>query len=229
MSRAARLLDLIQIFRSHKRPVSGAVLAQSLSVSLRTLYRDIETLKAQGADIEGEAGVGYVMHAGFMLPPMMLTRDEIEALVLGSSWVCDRADGPLAAAARQALAKIAAVLPVELKNELDTSALLVGPGEPLLVGKIDLTLIRDAIRRERKLTIHYTDTDGSGTDRAIWPIALAFFDKVRIIIAWCELRNDFRHFRTDRITHMNVTEMRYPQGRARLLKAWRASQGIAVP
>ncbi len=229
MSRAARLLDLIQVFRSHKRPVSGAVLAQALDISLRTLYRDIETLKAQGADIEGEAGVGYVLRAGFMLPPMMLTRDEIEALVLGSSWVCDRADGPLAAAARQALAKIAAVLPDDLKSELDTSALLVGPGEPILPGTVDLALVRDAIRRERKLAVMYTDTDGSCTDRVVWPVALAFFDKVRIVIAWCELRDDFRHFRTDRMRKVTVTQTRYPQGRARLLKEWRASQGIGAP
>jgi predicted DNA-binding transcriptional regulator YafY len=229
LSRAARLLDLIQLFRAQRRPVSGANLAQSLGISLRTLYRDIETLKAQGADIEGEAGIGYIMRAGFMLPPMMFTRDEIEALVLGSSWVSDRAGGALGAAARQALTKIAAVLPPDLRNEFDTSALMIGPGEPLLTGSVDLTVIRDAIRREYKLQIGYTDTVNTLTQRIIWPVALAFFDQVRIVVAWCELRDGFRHFRADRIAGLSLIETRYPGRRTTLLKSWRNAQGIAQP
>src|SRR5438128_6875775 len=114
MSRSQRLLDLIQVLRRHRRPVTGAVLAEDVGVSLRTLYRDIETLKAQGARIDGEAGVGYVLRPGFMLPPLMFSEDEIEAIVLGSRWVADRTDAPLGNAARTALAKIAAVLPRDL-------------------------------------------------------------------------------------------------------------------
>src|SRR5262245_23635780 len=106
MSRAQRLLDLIQVLRRHRFPVRGAALARELGVSLRTLYRDIEALKAQGARIDGEAGVGYVLRPGFMLPPLMFSEDEIEALVLGSRWVASRADAPLGKAARNALAKI---------------------------------------------------------------------------------------------------------------------------
>jgi predicted DNA-binding transcriptional regulator YafY len=110
MSRSQRLLDLMQVLRRHRRPVIGAVLAEKVGVSLRTLYRDIESLKGLGAYIDGEAGVGYVLRPGFMLPPLMFTEEEIEALVLGSRWVSERADTPLGDAARNALAKIAAVL-----------------------------------------------------------------------------------------------------------------------
>src|ERR1700709_556747 len=127
MSRAQRLLDLIQLLRRHRRAVAGAVLADELGVSLRTLYRDIETLKAQGAHIDGEAGIGYVLRPGFMLPPLMFSEEEIEALVLGSRWVSERADGSLGKAARNVLAKIGAVLPDDLKNSIDASGLLIGP------------------------------------------------------------------------------------------------------
>src|ERR1700709_2102278 len=146
MSRAQRLLDLIQLLRRHRRAVAGAVLADELGVSLRTLYRDIETLRAQGAHIDGEAGVGYVLQPGFMLPPLMFTEDEIEALVLGGRWVAQRTDEPLGKAARNALTKIAAVLPADLKDAFDTSSLLVAPGWNVPTGAIELPRIRAAIK-----------------------------------------------------------------------------------
>ncbi len=206
--------------------MSGALLADELGVSLRTLYRDIEALKAQGAHIDGEAGVGYVLRPGFMLPPLMLTEDEIEALVLGSRWVSDRADTPLGDAARNALAKIAAVLPEDLKESLDASGLLVGPGDAVAAGDAELALIRAAIRSEHKLQISYADGKGSATRRTIWPFALAFFDRVRVVVAWCELRDGYRHFRTDRIRTLKPTAKRYPRRRLALLKEWRAHEGI---
>src|SRR5712692_11642714 len=129
VSRAQRLLDLIQLLRRHRFPISGASLAQELGVSLRTLYRDIETLNAQGARIDGEAGIGYVLRPGFMLPPLMFSEEEIEALVLGSRWVAERADAPLSKAAANVLAKIGAVLPKDLRETLDDSGLLIGPGD----------------------------------------------------------------------------------------------------
>ena len=229
MSRSERLLDLLQVLRRHRRPVSGRVLAQELAVSIRTLYRDIATLQAQGAPIQGEAGVGYVLQAGFMLPPLMFSEDEIEALVLGSRWVADRADDRLGAAARNALAKIAAVLPADLRQELDTSALLVGPGACIIADTVDLAVIRTAIRSERKLILSYQDKGGDVSRRTIWPFALGFFDRVRVAVAWCELRQDFRHFRTDRMSDLSATDMRYPRRRQALLKEWRETEGIAAP
>ena len=225
MSRSERLLDLIQTLRRHRQPVSGATLADEAGVSLRTLYRDIETLKAQGAHIDGEAGVGYVLRPGFMLPPLMFSEEEIEALVLGTRWVADRADTPLGDAARNAIAKIAAVLPDDIKHSLDAAS-LVGPGDPIAAGDSELASIRAAIRTERKLQILYSDRRKAPTRRIIWPIALAFFDRVRMVVAWCELRDGYRHFRTDRIEALKPMTKRYPRRRQALLKEWRSLEGI---
>jgi predicted DNA-binding transcriptional regulator YafY len=217
---------LIQILRRHRYPISGAKLADELGVSLRTLYRDIVTLQSQGAQIDGEPGLGYVLRPGFMLPPLMFSEEEIEALVLGSRWVADRADKQLQSAARNAITKIAAVLPADLRHQLNASALLIGPGQPIAAGDVELPMIRQAIRREQKLLITYTDVNERETQRTLWPFALGFFERVRIVIAWCELRQEFRHFRTDRITQLTVLETRYPERRQALLKKWRESQGI---
>ena len=227
MSRAQRLLDLLQLLRRHRRPVSGELLADELGISLRTLYRDVATLNAQGARIDGEPGMGYIMRPGFMLPPLMFSEDEIEALVLGSRWVAKRADKPLGQAARNALAKIAAVLPPDLQDGLEASPLLVGSCA-VAAGDTELTAIRQAIRTERKLRIRYTSEDGSKTRRTIWPFAVGFFDRARVVAAWCETRKAYRHFRTDRIAALTLTETRYPRRRQALLKEWREREGIAA-
>jgi predicted DNA-binding transcriptional regulator YafY len=219
----------MQALRRHRRPISGKVLAAELGISIRTLYRDIGSLQAQGAHIEGAAGLGYLLRPGFMLPPLMFAEDEIEALVLGSRWVADRADPPLAMAARNALAKIAAVLPAELSDLLDSSSMLVGPGGPAAADGVDLAAIRRAIRSERKLDITYRDGCGAVSRRTIWPFALGFFERVRVVVAWCELRQGFRHFRTDRIAAVSGVEARCPRRRQALLKQWREAEGIPPP
>jgi predicted DNA-binding transcriptional regulator YafY len=226
VSRAERLLDLIQTLRRRRYPISGATLADELGISLRTVYRDIDTLRAQGAHIDGEPGLGYILRPGFLLPPLMFSEDEIEALVLGSRWVAERGDATLGLAARNAVAKIAAVLPADLRDKLDTSTLLVGPGEPIAAGEVELGVIRQAIRAERKLTITYLDLKGVQSTRVIWPVALSFFDRVRVVVAWCESRRAFRHFRTDRIAALTLSETRYPRRRQILLKEWREVEGI---
>ncbi len=226
MSRAQRLLDLVQVLRGHRYPVAGAVLADEVGVSLRTLYRDIDTLRAQGAPIDGEAGIGYVLRPGFMLPPLMFSEEEIEALVLGSRWVSERADGLLGKAARNVLAKIGAVLPSDLKDSIAASGLLIGPGEPIAAGDAELATIRQAIRSENKVQIAYADEQGRITNRTIWPFVLAFYDRVRVVAAWCELREGYRHFRTDRITAIDVTSARYPRRRAAMYKEWRVERNI---
>jgi predicted DNA-binding transcriptional regulator YafY len=226
VSRAERLLDLMQVLRRHRHPVSGSALAAELDISIRTLYRDIASLQAQGACIDGAPGLGYVLRPGFVLPPLMFSQEEVEALVLGSRWVADRADQRLGTAARDALAKIAAVLPPELRNDLDTSSLIVGPGESIAAGDADLAVVRRSIRAERKLRIGYRDTAGTETERTIWPFALGFFDRVRVVVAWCELRESIRHFRTDRILALTPSNIRYPRRRLALLREWRQSQGI---
>jgi len=224
MYRSERLLDLIQILRRHRRPVSRHTLADEVGISIRTLYRDIATLQGQGAPIEGEAGLGYVLKPGFMLPPLMFTDEEIEAIVLGSRWVAKQPDKRLAAAATDALAKIAAVLPDDLREDLDATTLLVGPRAEN-TETVDLGVVRQAIRDERKLGFLYRDAGGSASKRLVWPFALSFFDKVRVMVAWCETRQDFRHFRADRMSDLIETEIRYPRRRQAMLKEWRATLG----
>jgi predicted DNA-binding transcriptional regulator YafY len=225
MSRAERLLQLMQLLRAHRAPATGAALARDLGVSLRTLYRDIASLQAQGATIEGEAGMGYVLRPGFTLPPLMLSEEEIEALVLGARWVASHTDPRLAAAARQGLAKIHAVLPPALRLALESNPLLVpGPADDAAAG--GLAEVREAIRAERKLRIAYRDASGQPSERLIWPFAVGFFDRARVVAAWCEQREAFRHFRVDRIASLRVEAERYPRRRQAMLKEWRLAEGV---
>jgi len=229
MSRAARLLDLLQLLRNRRQPITGPALARELGISIRTLYRDIATLQAQGADIEGEPGLGYVLRPGFTLPPLMFSADEIEAIVLGSRWVATRADDSrLSESARQAMSKILAVLPAELRERAEATNLLVAR-IGLEPAQVDAGQIRLAIRNERKLIVRYGDSGGAETERTIWPFMIGFFEKVRVVAAWCEMRQDFRSFRVDRIASLTVSEERYPRRRAVLLKEWREREGIAPP
>jgi len=221
MSRAERLLNLLQVLRRYRRPVPGQALAEELSVSIRTLYRDIASLQAQGAMIEGEPGVGYVMKPGFMLPPMMFRSEELDALVLGMRWVADRCDKTLTSGALSALAKISAILPTELRRELEESSLLVGAPLKRPAHKVSPDLVRAAVREEQKLNITYLDASGIHSQRVVWPFALVYFDQARVLMCWCELRADFRNFRSDRISNVEQLEERYPKRRATLLREWR--------
>ena len=226
MSRTERLFDLLKLLRRHRRPVSGAALAQELGISLRTLYRDIASLQAQGAEIEGEAGVGYVLRDGFLLPPLMFTRDEIDALVLGVRRVASRDQGSIAMAARDALGRIAAVLPASLRGEIENAPLLAGPSCGNAALQCDLSAVHNALRTEHKLKIVYRDEAGLETRRIVWPVGIAFFDAVRIVVAWCELRRDFRHFRMDRMVSASRLEARIPQRRQTLLRQWKTREGV---
>lgn len=226
MSRAERLLELMQCLRRRKYPVPGATLAAELGVSLRTVYRDIASLQSQGAHIEGEPGLGYVLRPGFTLPPLMFSEEEIEAIALGARWVADRAGSSLGGAARDALAKIAAVLPAELRRKLETSTLLVGACERKAFDDQDFLKIRTAIRFERKLSITYRDEEGNESARVVWPFALGFFERVQLVVAWCELRQGFRSFRADRLLSVAALEEVYPRRRDALLHEWRQAEGI---
>ena len=220
MRRAERLLQLLQILRRHRRPVTGEAIARELEVSLRTVYRDIAALIADRVPIRGEAGIGYVLGEGFDLPPLMFTPDELEAVMLGLRWVARRGDTDLSRAAQDTVAKIGAVLPERLKPFLFDAALLVPPHFRLVPDQVDVSLLRSAIREGRKVWLKYRSEDGRETERTIWPIAVAYFDAQRLIIGWCELRQDFRSFRTDRMLAMTVEEAKYPARRKALLKQW---------
>lgn len=219
MARADRLLALIDALRRRRAPVSGQTLAAELGVSVRTVYRDIAALKAQGATVDGEAGVGFVLRPGFLLPPLMLSEDEVDAVALGLEWVATRADAGLASAAANARAKLAAVVPSARRVQVEESGLLVPPGA---VDPAAAAVIRDAIRRERKVRITYRDAGGAPTARTIWPVAIGYFEAVRVAVAWCELRAAFRHFRIDRIADIEALPTRIPRRRVALAKQWRA-------
>ncbi len=226
MSRSERLLDLLQLLRRHRKPVSGRALAEELGVSLRTLYRDVASLQAMGAEIEGEAGLGYVLKPGFHLPPLMFRPDELQALALGARWVADRADADLSEAALSALSRISAILPADLKADLDASALLLGPAKGFVTDSVNTALLRQAIRGGRKLRLSYRDASDVASERVIWPFALAFFEGVRLLLGWCELRESFRNFRTDRIVSAELLTERSPKRPPLLLKEWRVAEGI---
>lgn len=227
MTRSERLLRLLQLLRHYRRPVSGQILAEELGVSIRTLYRDIASLQAQGATIEGEPGVGYVMKPGFMLPPMMFSSEELDALVLGMRWVADRCDKTLSAGALSTLAKVAAVLPTELRRELEESSLLVGAPLKRPAHTVSSDLLRAAVRAEQKLKMTYVDGSGVHSQRVVWPFALVYFDQARVLMCWCELRADFRNFRSDRISDVERMEERYPKRRSTLLREWRKANDAA--
>jgi len=221
MNRTERLFALMDALRRHRRPVTAASLADELSVSLRTIYRDVQVLIGLGAPIDGEAGLGYLLRPGFFLPPLMFSEDELEALVLGARWVARQSDTALTLAASNALAKIAAASPKDLRDAMANTGLWVAPIAKDVGAGADVKLVREAIRREHKLVIAYVAETGASTERAIWPIAMAFFERRQTVAAWCELRRAFRHFRTDRITALTPTGERYPKRRSDLVKAWR--------
>lgn len=346
MSRTERLLALMQQLRTGRRPRQAHELAQMLGVSLRTLYRDIDLLRAQGADIRGEAGVGYVLKKGGpTLPPLMFAEDEIEALVLGLRWVVQQPDPTLATSARSVLAKVEAVLPARLVPMMEDQALYpvrgrvsgepsasvpdaasasdtalapdaasasaaasvpvpcsapasastpapdsvpapastlasdsvpapasvpvpasapvsistsvscsipvpvpaapapatVADTSPAPCGnvrspartawesheEIILPLIRQALRENRQLQMDYADAQGQDTRRTIWPVALGYLQSTRLLAAWCTLRADFRHFRTDRIRHAWLGDP-CPRPRRQLEAAWLQATGIRL-
>ena len=220
MRRADRLFQIIQILRRTRRPVTADQIAAELETSKRSVYRDVADLMGQRVPIRGEAGVGYVLDGGFDLPPLMLTPDEIEAAVLGAQWVARRGDPALARAAQDLVAKIAAAVPANLRPHVLEPAGAAPPAWKAKPDGIDMAAVRGAIHGSRKLRLGYTDEHGAETERIVWPFVVAYLDDVRLIAAWCELRQDFRRFRTDRVVAAEVLEDRYPERAAVLRARW---------
>ena len=227
MSRSHRLFDVMQILRRHRRPVTGREIAWELGVSLRTIYRDVASLQAMGAEIDGEAGVGFVLRPGFLLPPLMFSEEEIQALAVGADWVAKQTDQALARAAQNAIGKIASVLPPDLRALIHDDSLQIfgkAPVDPAF----DLATVRLAMRRQSKIRIAYRDVHLSFSDRTIWPISVGFVDRNRYLAGWCELRAAFRMFRADRIETLAVLDDRYPGRRHDLVRQWKSQDAIAA-
>jgi predicted DNA-binding transcriptional regulator YafY len=221
MRRADRLFQIIQILRRSSRPVTAREIARELEVSPRTVYRDVADLIAQRVPVQGEAGFGYTLDDGFDMPPLMLTPDEIEAAVLGAQWVAGRGDPVLANAARDLIAKITSVVPERLRPIIAEPAIGTRSIRPPAPDRIDLARARLWIRDGRKIEIDYLDQHGVPTVRVIWPIILGFLDDTRMLAAWCELRQDFRHFRADRIAAAKFLDERYDSRPATLRQRWK--------
>jgi predicted DNA-binding transcriptional regulator YafY len=221
MRRADRLFRIIQVLRRKRRPVTAQEIALELEASARTIYRDIAQLMADRVPIRGEAGVGYVLEGGFDMPPLMLTPDEIEAAMLGAQWVMDRADPALSRAASDLIAKIGVVVPEHLRPILMEPALAAPKRYPNVADTIDMSRVRAAIRAQGKIALVYRDENERESRRTIWPIAVSYWETVRLIVAWCEMRKAFRHFRTDRVVAAEFLEARYTTARAKLRGEWK--------
>jgi len=220
VEKAERLFAILDSFRRRRAPVTAETLASEHAVSSRTVYRDIQTLIALGARIEGEAGIGYVLRAGYFMPPLMFSEPELEALVLGSRWVQTLPDTALAESARNALAKIATASGDDLRARIDDAGLwpvnLAGDQPPTPV----LGRAREAMRTERAVALAYDDAQGSRTSRIVWPVQIAYFEGKQILVAWCCLRSDFRHFRFDRIAAFDLTTQPYGRSRREMTNTW---------
>lgn len=220
MRRADRLFQIIQVLRRASRPVTADAIAAELETSRRTVYRDIATLMGQRVPIRGEAGLGYVLDGGFDLPPLMLTSDEIEAAVLGAQWVAARGDPALARAARDLIAKIAATVPERLRTVVLEPAVASPPVWDLKIETVDMARVRAWIHAGRKLRLRYADEQGRETTRVVWPCLVGYRETTRLLMAWCETREDFRTFRTDRVVDAEFLDDRYPGRPAVLRQRW---------
>jgi predicted DNA-binding transcriptional regulator YafY len=228
--RADRLFQIVQMLR-RRRVTTAAQLASALGFSERTIYRDMDDLSASGVPILAEAGVGYALAKGFDLPPLMFTRAEVEALVLGARIVRAWADPALARSAEEALAKIEAVLPSALRDRIPQAEIFAPDFhiDPEQRGR--LQPLREAIAERRKLRLAYRDGEGAASERVVRPLGLFFWGTTWTLGAWCELRAGFRTFRTDRIAVLDpLAETFEPEpGRmlADLIQAYSASHESA--
>ncbi len=220
MRRADRLFQIIQMLRRSRRPLTAEKLASELGLSKRSVYRDIADLTGQGVPIRGEVGVGYVLDRNYDMPPLMLTPDELEAAVLGAQWVAERGDPALAGAARDLISKIASAIPQGLRIFIVEPSLGTPANHLPIVDGLDIGRTRAWIRQGRKIRICYRSNEGNETERIVWPVIVGYAETVRLLAAWCELREAFRHFRTDRIVRAEFLDEFHSLGLRELKRRW---------
>jgi len=215
------LLQIVQILRRENKPVSAQVIAEELEVAVRTIYRDMLAMESIKVPVRGEAGVGYVLEDGYDLPPLMFNSDEMEVLMLGARFVMKHGDVDQEKSAKDVIAKVAAVLTDELRDEFFGVQLYAppstrAPDRP----KVSTATLRQALRDQKIIDIRYRDEVGIVTRRTVWPIALGYFETSRLLAAWCDMRRDYRSFRIDRIVELIVTDNKIPRAQKVLQKEW---------
>jgi predicted DNA-binding transcriptional regulator YafY len=220
MRRADRLFDIIQALRGRSKPLTAAALAERLEVTTRTIYRDIAVLQARRIPIEGEAGVGYVLRKGFDLPPLMFTLEEIESIALGAQLVRRLRDPKLQQAAEGVLSKVSIALPAALRDVLTSPRFRVSACGVPRPTAVNLAEIRAAIHDCRKVRISYIDEKGRRSQRTVRPVAMVYYSDVTLVAGWCEHREDYRHFRLDRIEKFVLLEENFASDGGRLLAEW---------
>jgi len=223
MSRSIRLLHLLQHLREQRYPVTAQRLAEHLQISVRSVYRDIDSLRGQGVNIAGSAGLGFQLKEDFLLPPMSLNETEVEAVYLALQWASSIPDQALQQSSRAVLSKLNAVLPPG-KQEFLADTCLKSIHCWADVDQAVVQNVRMAIRLQLKIQIDYADEKQQVSQRRLWPFALGYFNDVMLVAAWCELREDFRNFRLDRIQQLSMLEQHYPQFKRHLFQQWWQSE-----
>lgn len=219
MKRSMRLLQLLQQLREARYPVTSQVLAERLGISQRSVYRDIDSLRAQGIHIDACAGLGFQLKEDFFLPPIMLNENEVEAIFLALHWLKSVPDQSLQSASVSILAKLDAILP-EHRQYLLQQTTLRAFNVWLPVDMQILEHIRMAIRQQVKIFVVYQDEQKKQSSRKLWPFAMGYFNDKIMLAAWCELRQDFRNFRIDRIQQLSLSQEQYPQFKQQLFQQW---------
>ncbi|CAN7209145.1 helix-turn-helix transcriptional regulator [Rhizobium sp. LjRoot258] len=220
MRKASRLFEIIQILRLASKPMTAAAMAETLEVTVRSIYRDIAALQAMRVPIEGGRGIGYIMRPGFDLPPLMFSVEEMEAIVLSLALLERTGDEELKRAAKSVNQKIAGSVPAPLRQAMERKALYAWGSVAQSPAGLDLGLVRRAIRDEQKLVLDYRDELGRATERSIQPIALIYYSQTANIVAWCELRQAIRNFRSDRVENCEAADAYFRGEGDRLRQLW---------
>jgi predicted DNA-binding transcriptional regulator YafY len=219
--RADRLFQIIQILRRRRGPITADALAAEIETSRRTVYRDVADLVAQRVPIRGEAGSGYVLDRSYDMPPLMLTPDEIEVLVLGAEWVSHRGDTALRRAAQDLIAKVAATVPERLRPLVLDPSIGTPATWKVTPDTLDMVAVREALRAGTKIRLRYRDEKERESERVVWPVVVGYFDTTRMLVAFCELRQDFRNFRTDRVVGASFLKETFGERPSALRARWR--------
>lgn len=220
MRRADRLIQIVHYLRGFRQAVTAKRIAEEFEICQRTVYRDIQDLMNSGVPIYGEAGVGYLIDKKYHLPPVMFDPDELEAIALGIAMVRNWTDDKFAKNADSALKKVQAVLPENLLYEMEQLATYSEESKAKIPWEVDFSEVRESIRKKRKIKFNYVSLDEKSSSRTVRPLSLVFFGPVWLLLAWCETRKDFRNFRLDRITTLNVTDEIFKNEKNKSLEAY---------